>query len=334
MTEDSRTARCWVATDGRRGMENQALGLAEALGRLRPLEIEVKRLQLAGARRWFPYSALAALGGRFTIESRLTPPWPDLVVGCGRAGAAAALMVKKQSTGRTFTAQLQDPKVAPSRFDMVIPPRHDGLNGANVEPILGSPHRVTKSVLDEAAQKFRSLLAPLPRPLAAVLIGGRSRCHRLTEADSERLCAELEALAAQGAGLAVTTSRRTGKKQAELLAERLKAAGAYVWTGEGENPYFGLLALADAILVTEDSANMVTEAAATGKPVHILRLTGGAPKFDRFHEAMREYGATRPFRGKLEDWRYAPLTETDRVAEILHRRLNEHRHECLTEKSA
>ncbi|MFP4004208.1 MAG: ELM1/GtrOC1 family putative glycosyltransferase, partial [Alphaproteobacteria bacterium] len=164
------------------------------------------------------------------------------------------------------------------------------------------------------------------RPLAAVLIGGRSRSHRLGVDDAERLCAELEKLAAQACGLAVTTSRRTGARQTALIAERLREAGAWVWTGEadGPNPYFGLLALADAILVTEDSTNMVTEAAATGKPVHILPLPGGSDKFRRFHEEMRAHGATRPFAGRLEQWSYSPLTETARAAKIVDERLNLH----------
>lgn len=323
MTENPAKGVCWAVTDGRPGMENQALGLAEALAALQPLHIEVKRVQLAGVRRWFPYGALALLGGRFTPQSGLEPPWPDLLIGCGRAGAAAALMVKRASGGRTFTVQLQDPRIAPERFDLVIPPRHDELKGGNVVPVLGAPHRVTKAVLDAGAEEFAPVLASLPRPLAAVLIGGSSRSHKLTLSDAKRLCAELEGLAAQGCGLAVTTSRRTGARQTALIAERLKAAGAWVWTGEpdGPNPYFGLLALADAILVTEDSTNMVTEAAATGKPVHILTLSGGSPKFRRFHEAMRTHGATRPFEGKLENWSYVPLTETVRAARIVQERL-------------
>jgi len=321
MTNEPDIGTCWVVTDGRRGMENQCLGLAEALAALRPLDIVIKRVALTGARRWYPYGALARFGGRFTPESGLTPPWPDLLIGCGRAGAAAALMVKPSSGGRTFTVQVQDPQIPARRFDMVVPPLHDRLDGPNVVPILGAPHRVTKAKLDAAAREFEAALAPLPRPLAAVLVGGASRSHKFTVGDAKRLCTDLESLATAGTGLAVTTSRRTGARQTALIAERLSAAGAWVWTGEGPNPYFGLLALADAILVTEDSTNMVTEAAATGKPVHVLPLRGGAPKFKRFHEAMRAHGATRPFTGQLEDWRYVPLTETARVAKILHERL-------------
>ena len=72
---------------------------------------------------------------------------------------------------------------------------------------------------------------------------------------------------------------------------------AFIWDGSGDNPYFGMLGLADAIIVTADSVTMVSEAAATGKPVHVVALEGGSAKFARFHRAMAEAGITRPFRG-------------------------------------
>jgi len=45
---------------------------------------------------------------------------------------------------------------------------------------------------------------------------------------------------------------------------------------------------------------MVSEAAATAKPVHIVDLDGGSAKFERFHAAMRTAGIARPFRGAIE----------------------------------
>ena len=96
---------------------------------------------------------------------------------------------------------------------------------------------------------------------------------------------------------------------------------AVFWAGEGENPYHGLLGLADHFVVTADSVNMACEAAFTGKPVHIAEITGGTPKFRRFHRAMREAGVTRPFEGVLGRWSYEPLNETVSVAAEIRRRM-------------
>ena len=94
-----------------------------------------------------------------------------------------------------------------------------------------------------------------------------------------------------------------------------------MWDGTGDNPYFAFLALADAIVVTEDSVNMVTEAAGTGKPVYVQALPGRSARLARFHRLMQERGATRPFEGRLESWSYAPINDTEMVASAIRRAL-------------
>jgi len=83
----------------------------------------------------------------------------------------------------------------------------------------------------------------------------------------------------------------------------------------------GRLGLADALVVTGDSVTMISEAAATGKPVHVVELPGGTAKFSRFHAGMGAAGITRPFDGRLESWDYPPLEETARAAAEIRRRL-------------
>jgi mitochondrial fission protein ELM1 len=75
------------------------------------------------------------------------------------------------------------------------------------------------------------------------------------------------------------------------------------------------------VLVTADSVSMVSEAAASGKPVHIVDLDGGSAKFVRFHAAMRDAGIARPFVGSIESWRYPPPDDTARAGEEIRRRL-------------
>jgi uncharacterized protein len=69
--------------------------------------------------------------------------------------------------------------------------------------------------------------------------------------------------------------------------------------------------------VTADSVSMISEAAATGKPVHILGLDGGNAKFSRFHAAMQAAGVTRPFVGRIESWSYPILDDTARAGAAL-----------------
>ena len=315
--------RCWVVTDGKIGMESQCVGLAEALG----LVPEVKRLVTRAPWRWLlPALWPPGFGAIDPAGDTLTPPWPDLVIATGRQSVVPALAVKRASRGRTFLVQIQRPGVDPARFDVLVTPDHDRLAGANVIETLGSMHRISAQRLAAAASEFGPGLAHLPRPLVAVLLGGPNKVYRWTDAVTDRLADDLALLCREGGcGLAVSASRRTGTQAFARLRARLTGLPAVFWSeGDGPNPYFGWLALADAIVATADSVNMVSEACSTGKPVFVAPLAGGSGKFRRFHRRLAEAGMTRPFAGRLEHWTYVPLDETTRVAGEIGRRLARH----------
>lgn len=315
--------RCWVVTDGKAGMESQCLGLAEALG----LAPEIKRIATRAPWRWLPpqlwLSPLSAIGPN---GDALAPPWPDLLIASGRQAVAPAIAVRRAARGRTFTVQIQDPTVDPKHFDLVVAPAHDQLAGDNVISTLGAMHRVTPARLEAAARVFHDRYATLPRPMVAVLLGGNNRQYRLTDDCAVKLADGLVRLARDsGAGIAVTPSRRTGAQPVAIIADRLNslAPGTWdIWDGSGDNPYFAMLALADAIVVTGDSVNMVSEACAAAKPVYIFDLDGGSAKFDRFHAGMRARGLTRRFDGTLARWQADPPDDMARVVEAIHRRMN------------
>jgi mitochondrial fission protein ELM1 len=311
-------ARVWAVHDGKIGMANQVIGLAEAVG----LPFAEKRLAIrAPWRHLAPQLWIQPLKALGPEGDQLAPPWPDLLIACGRLAIAPALAAKRASGGRVFWVQVQDPRYARQAVDLMVVPGHDPARGENVFATLGAVHRVTPIRLAENARRFAPDFAALPRPLVAVLIGGSNRVFRMTDRRVTGFVDQLATLVRQGFGVAVTPSRRTGAAHERLLRERLTGPAAYVWDGSGDNPYFGLLGLADVLLVTADSVSMVSEAAATGKPVHIVDLEGGSAKFARFHQAMREAGITRPFTGAIERWSYAPPDDTARAAAEIRRRL-------------
>jgi mitochondrial fission protein ELM1 len=298
-------------------MENQAVALAEAVG----LPYVIKRVQPRPPWTWLPPGwwpwPLAALGGGGQKE--IAAPWPDLLISCGRRAVPYALLVKRESAGASTIVHIQNPQTRISAFDLVAPPRHDHLQGPNVIETAASLHRITAERLAAAAEIFAPSLAHLPRPLVAVLIGGSNSCYRLTPEIITNLANQLRALCQDhGVGLAVTPSRRTGDDNIKTLRRALEGLPAVVWDFQGDNPYFGYLGLADQIIVTCDSVNMVSEACATGKPVQVVHLPGGNRKFNEFHDAMRAAGYTRPFQGVLEQWRYEPANDAAMVAERIH----------------
>ena len=312
---------CWVISDGRRGIENQALGLAEALGRLRPLDISRQTITHAGAFVSLPP------GLQFFLKSkpagyRLKAPFPQIAIGCGRQAIAPLRALKKKLGAEIFTVYVQDPRISPKHFDLVIAPEHDRLTGANVETMIGSPNRVITKRLEEGVQQFKDQLAPLPAPRVAVLIGGKSKTHSLSENTHKTHVQAICALAQQGMSVMLTTSRRTPDWAVDEYRKITKdRRHVWVWDGKGENPYFAFLGSADAILVTEDSTNMLTEACATGKPVFTLSMDGQPGKFAGLYEALAQRCYLAPFAGSIESKTYAPLDETARMAGKLLQRL-------------
>lgn len=316
--EATRRPVCWILTDGKQGMESQCLGLAEALGYV-PTILRIRPRWLwrqLPPQLWVRPLAAPGNGG-----DAIKPPWPDILIATGRQTVALSIAIKRASGGSTFTIQIQNPTLAPRRFDLVIVPRHDEIDGENVVVTDGALHRISRDKLRDAAEHFGPAFADLPRPRIAVLLGGSNRQFRMTPASVAVLGERLRRVAIEhGAGLLITPSRRTGAENVRLLRDRLTDLPHYLWNMAGENPYFAMLALADAIVVTGDSVNMVSEACTTAKPVYVFDLEGGSRKFVRFHDSLRARGFTRPFRGTLETWSYEPLDETARVAAEVARR--------------
>jgi mitochondrial fission protein ELM1 len=293
-------------------MASQAVGLAEATG----FPFVEKRLTIR-----FPWTRLppklwlSPLTS--TIETVLSPPWPDLVIGCGRNAAMPALAIRRASGGCTIAAQVQDPGVGHDEFDFFVVPQHDRLRGSRVFVTRGAIHRVTQARLAAENARFPTFAA-MPGPILTVLIGGANKTYRLTLERLGEIADGLQTmLQSRGGSALVTPSRRTEATGIALLRDRLRDVSAVVWDGSGENPYFAFLARADAFLVTADSVSMISEAAATGKPIHILDLDGGNAKFARFHAAMQAAGITRPFTGRIESWSYPIPDDTARAGAAL-----------------
>jgi uncharacterized protein len=312
---------CWVVTLGIPGMDNQSLGLAEALG----FDIVQKFVEPVAPWKYIPpqlwVPPLSFYGPR---THTFTPPWPDVLIGTGRQTLAASLAVSRASGGHTFTVRIQDPHIDLRQFDLVVTPEHDQCRGKNVFATRGALHYVTERRLAEAAQRFAPQLQHLPSPRVAVLVGGNNKHFRLTPAVARDLADRLrQTVLDAGGSLMLTPSRRTGKEAQAILRERLADLPGLIWNGEGENPYLGFLAMADHIVVTCDSVSMASEACYTGKPVYVYDLPGGSVKFRRFHRIMREAGYTRPFSGALLQGSGKRLDDMSAVAHEVLRRMAE-----------
>jgi len=316
--------RVWVVTGYRAGERAQILALAEALG----WPFEVKELDYrASAARSSLFRRSHLRGFRMDRSSRLAPPWPDLVITAGMRNEPACRWIRDQSGGRTRLVHIGRPWARLKQFDLVITtPQYRLPEQANVLHNTLTLHRVTAARLQAEARRWEGRLAALPRPRIAVIVGGDSGPTTFGRKAATRLARQASALARErGGSLLVTTSARTAPAAVDALSADITApAHFYRWRrDDDENPYFGYLALADAIIVTADSISMLTEACATGKPVYMFdadRVSGtGAGSGDD----------GRDFRlsGLLYRWmmRWGPK-RLSRDIGLVHRRLLESGH--------
>ncbi len=305
----SHTPGTWILSEGLAGLQAQALGLAEAAG----LSPDMRVLTPSGLWKHIP--------AKFWPHplNFVAPPFPGLVIACGgKAGVVAAAM----RTRDRRIVQIQNPRIDIRRFDIIVANRHDELTGPNVIVSRTALHRVTADRLTREAEIWRDRLAPLKRPLVAVLLGGNNGRYTLDTTVGGRLATDLAAMAQRdGVGIAVTPSRRTDPAVTALMRDALAPVGGWVWDFTGENPYFGMLALADMIVVTQDSVSMISEAAATSVPVMFAPLPGKSRRQGLFIETMMQEGRVRPFDGRFALWPVTPLNDTPWAAAEMCRRL-------------
>lgn len=311
------TRRVLAISDAAAGNRRQAQALAAALG----YGFESLCLRPRAPWRWFAPRRLPAAAGAFGAQFRacLRAPWPDLVIGCGRQAALATRLIAGASQGVCRSVQILDPRIAPHHYDAVVVPHHDGLSGANVITLLGSLNEIDERWLQHARNAFPALSA-LPAPCWTLLLGGPTSALKLDRAYWDSLVAGLRAQLQQHRGsLMLSSSRRTPDWLRAAAREAFADLPGLQWHGpsDGPNPYAGMLACAEAIVVTPDSVNMLSEAAATCVPVFFHAPQGVHGKVGDFVSSLQAQGRILPLGQAGSASAITPLRETDRVASRL-----------------
>ena len=315
-------ASAWILTDGKAGDEGQCLAIADAVG----VSPELRRVAPRAPFLWLmPWGTIDPREAPHRASSPIAPPYPDLVVASGRRAVPYLREIRRRSGGRCYTVFLKDPRTGPGSADLIWAPSYDRIRGPNVITTLTSPHRLSAARLAEARAHPEPRVAALPAPRAAVLVGGDSQHHRFTRDDTARFVRQLRTLAGQGLSLAVTTSRRTPEALATELRKLEAETSGFLWERGGDNPYATVLALADIVVVTADSANMVSEALSAGAPVFVFEPSGRGGRPRRLVSELQRLGAVKSFGGKLERFPCEKLDSTPVIAQAVARGFAAHR---------
>ena len=329
--EDS---QIWVISDGTAGMRLQAIALGDALIAA-DITNQTSLADIISKPSWWlrhlprlvpflPKTLLSSWLG--SIAGRLSKDKPAIIITCGRRMAGTSIALKQLSKAHavgTRTIHIQDPRLPPHYFDILIVPQHDPARGANVLTNMASLNRLDMPKIADAANQLGKKWRALPAPRVAVLLGGANRRYDISAIMAKDMASRLADFAAKtGASLALIPSRRT---PANLITQLTAALGPlpYAVMDQAENnPYPGILGLVDAVIVTSDSVNMISEATITSLPILIAEWKSETGRIGAFHDAMMAAGHIAPLREKIPQHGFTPLFEMPAIVKSVLARLN------------
>jgi mitochondrial fission protein ELM1 len=302
--------RVWVLADPRAGTAAQALGIAERLG------LPFRTLPLAWGRlAALPLPLPTLMGLAPAASAGFAPPWPSLAISAGRRSAPAARWLARRGV-RTVHCMRAWPSAG---LDLMVIGRHDAPpDSPGVLPILGAAHRITPAALAAARAEW-AMLAELPSPRVALLVGGKVRGDGLHPG----LAADLGARVAGFAGsVLATASRRTGAAATEALGAALSTMPhrLHRWGAAGPNPLLGFMAWADLLVVTGDSVSMLSESLVTAVPLFIAPTGDEGPRHRALHASLYAARQARPIEAAPAPFARAPCDETARIAATIRAR--------------
>lgn len=304
----------WILCDeGKVGTYRQCLALAKILD----IKAIHKPINLTPPYRWLPPWLMLMFKNPASLQrltaATLDKPYPDMIIAAGRQAVNAALVLRHVCK----TIVLQNPRINPRYFDLVIPPYHDNVQGENVISTLGALHPIRPEELTLVRHKSYQ------GPTVTVLIGGDSQHYQYTSTYMQNLGEALRRLVTtpgplQGARLLITPSRRSRPALLFQLKRLLMGTNFELWDNQGENPYLRYLACADRVVVTGDSISMMSEACITGKPVYIHEIPSPSGRLQSFLTRLYENQHACPLTDLVDDTKiFSRLDELQRVHDLV-----------------
>ncbi|MFM9890083.1 MAG: ELM1/GtrOC1 family putative glycosyltransferase [Rickettsiales bacterium] len=284
---------------------------------------------------------------RLVVEGlidRHHPLWPDVIIGRSvyipylrvikRLSSDKSLLVAMRPPTRDLPIQASQAEL--DATDIICSyPHHDNSRFPQTLLCPTVPNRVTPSVLlNEKEQWLQRYAAAASRgPIIGVCMGGHIGVEKrrlFSPALAAQFGEHLNQIAQHmGASIIATMSRRTPSENVAAWRSAVRVP-CDVYSPETDpppNPYFGLLAFADYLVVTADSLSMCCETTATGKPVYIFCDDS---ILEEGHQTMLDYliehGHARRFcdRQSLEPFAYKPHNSANDIANAIRRCLVKH----------
>jgi uncharacterized protein len=299
-----------LLTQGMHGMVSQVEGLAKALG----LSYKHQTIKLKSFWNLIPpkLSPISEnlVQDKFVCDSKI-------IISCGRKSVIPSIALKKRLGKEIFTIHIQNPKVSFKHFDLIISPEHDNIKGNNVLTSTGAIHYLTKKEIKENSNYLG--LEKEEKKLVAFIIGGPNKYYAYNEKSIHQTFNKVKTLFTPDKyKIIVIPSYRTPKKIIKNAYDTFNL-NHHVVKEVNKNAYLSALSISNHIVVTCDSTSMISEAAATGKPVYIAMMKSikNNYRFKKFYNKLQELGITRELKDNIDSWSYEKLNEAGRIAPLV-----------------
>ena len=154
-----------------------------------------------------------------------------------------ALKTRANRAGADVTTiHLQDPRLDPACFDMLIVPQHDRVRGDNVIVTKAALNRMSQSHIAKSAKTVPKQWQVATSPRVAVMIGGDNRRYKISHYMAKHMAQQLVAFATtNNANLFLVPSRRCPDTVLRHLQTALPPDHCMFATDDQPNPYPGIL---------------------------------------------------------------------------------------------
>ncbi|MBI4115564.1 MAG: mitochondrial fission ELM1 family protein [Candidatus Omnitrophica bacterium] len=332
----TRTKRILILSDEKTGHIKQSEALVKqmvqaGMDKTPPYEILTEKIEVefrsSRKKRLFPYFALLFIPWaqgrlswlRFFLSKesaeRLERATPDIVVSAGASLVPLNLCVARENLAKSSVLMKPSFPFNLFRYDLALIPAHDqGLMPRGSFRTQGALSDIDEKSLNQAKEVFSHSIPNPERVRLSLFLGGETRDFKLSLSDIENLLAEIERSSEKLRGdYLITTSRRTPDEVSQFLKTRLENRGrcqSCVIATKDKRPEVvpGMMALADYLIVTEDSLSMISEALSSGKNVIVVKMrqNGLSKKHYRFQELLKK------------EWGI-PVVEAKRLSEVIGR---------------
>lgn len=322
------TTHTWILGDNKIGGLNQAIALAERIGK----GYEIKTIE---------YNILANLPNlllpikpihikKSTLTKLNATNAPKVIISSGRRTSELAIYLKRKFNTDTKIIQIMRPCCSLDEFNLVILPQHDKIlqSFPNIIRIIGALNNIKAKmnnpiVLSEFAKHYPNI-----DKFIGVIIGGNTKKYKFTNKIAIKLANILENISINhGIPLFISFSRRTPLLVREIFKRRFNNQYNIIFDPTEDNipnPYFGMLSCAEYIITTADSISICSEVASSGRPIYIFCPNEFKLKKHRFFiqqlidlNIAKICDDTVHF---LEKYSYTPLNEVKKVVQIIHER--------------